>query len=330
MKAIYSLLAKQWFLVLLLAMVLLGVVWPQPGLALYKTVGHKPFIFLLLLLPGILLNASELVRGLGSYKALLLSLAGTYVILPALYFLMAPLVGGMSTPAGIGLLAMGAAPTTLASAAVWTRMAGGNTGLCIVMTVLSNGLNFLIGPLVLKATLGRSHSFSMQEVMIELALYVLLPIVLGQFVALVVKERRRAWERPLGVASRLLLVLVILQAASRASDQAAGFGLAQLLVLVAVCLAAHAATAGLMELGGRALGLNQSDRVAAVFVGGQKTLPVSIKLLDLFPGNGLGVISLVTYHALQLIFDTFLIEVFRRRIEAERAAVPSGALPQLE
>lgn len=327
MKAVYNLLAKQWFLALLFAMVLLGVLWPRPGLLLNETIGTKPFIFLLLLLPGILLNASELISGLGSYKALLLSLAGTYLVLPFLYWLLAPLLD-VHSPVAIGLMVMGAAPTTLASATVWTRMAGGSTGLCIVMTVLSNGLNFLIGPLVLKVTLGQNMTIPLKDVMIELALYVLLPILLGQLVAVIVKDRRRRWERALGVASRLLLVVVILQAASKASDKAAGFAVTSLFILVAICLVSHAVAAALMELGGRVLGLTQGDRVAAVFVGGQKTLPVSLKLLDLFPGNGLGVISLVTYHALQLIFDTFLIDVFRRRIEAERSAAPAGALPQ--
>lgn len=326
MQRFVTALKQQWFLALLLATVGASIAVPAPGQALNSLIGPKPFIFLLLFLPSILVKTRDLLEGITSFRAILLSLFGTYIVMPALFCLMA-LPIGIDTPEGVGMVVMGAAPSTLASAAVWTRLSGGNTALCVVMTVVSNALNFLFGPLVLKATLGQSHSFSVQEIMFELALYVLLPIVLGQFVARLAGERASRWDKLISVASRLLLILVVAQAAARASDQARGFSGGRLALLLGLCLAAHVLAALAMELGGRALKLPLRDRIGVLYVGSQKTLPVSVKLLDLFPASGLGVISLVGYHALQLIFDTFLIEVFQRKLKAEAAptALPAAA-----
>ncbi|MBI3831933.1 MAG: bile acid:sodium symporter [Planctomycetes bacterium] len=327
MKRLYQLLSQQWFLALLLTTVALGIAYPAPGKALSKAVGPKPFIFLLLFLPSIMIKSSELWGSLRSFKAILLGLFGTYVVMPALFCLaIRPL--GLDTPEGVGLVVMGASPTTLASAAVWTRLAGGNTALCVVMTVVSNALNFLLGPMVLKATLGASHDIALGDVVLELAKYVLLPIVLGQIVARVAGPRRATWDKPISIGSRLLLILVVVQAASEASERAHDFSMARLGLLASLCVAAHGLAALAMEIGGRALKLDLKDRVAAVYVGSQKTLPVSLKLLQLFPGNELGVISVVMYHALQLIFDTFLIEVFQRRLRAqEKSAAPMETVP---
>lgn len=320
MKRLYRLLSQQWFLAMLLTTVALGIAFPAPGKALSKAVGPKPFIFLLLFLPSIMIKGSELLGSFKSLKAIALGLFGTYVVMPAL-FCLSVLPLGLTTPEGVGLVVMGASPTTLASAAVWTRLAGGNTALCVVMTVVSNALNFLLGPMVLKATLGMSHEVSLQDVMFELAKYVLLPIVLGQIVARLAGPRRLKWERTISIVSRLLLILVVVQAASEASERGHDFSLARLGLLAFLCVAAHGLAALAMELGGRMLRLDLRDRVAAVYVGSQKTLPVSLKLLALFPGNELGVISVVMYHALQLIFDTFLIEVFRRRIQMRETEI---------
>lgn len=164
-------------------------------------------------------------------------------------------------------------------------------------------------------------------------LNVLLPIALGQVVSIGLNKARDAWMVPIGVASRLMVLCVVTLTTSKAVSKAADFvdvgaagetqrlspGAVALVVLISI--AAHAMVVVLLATGGRMLGLPLGDRIAAIFVGGQKTLPVPVYYLEkFFPAYGLGVLALVSYHATQLIFDSFLIEYFKAKAKKEEAA----------
>jgi len=346
-------LAQQWFLALLFFMVGVGLLYPQPGMWVNRSIGTTPFVFALLFLTSMAFDISQLLAGFRKPAAIALSLAGTYLLMPALLYA-AALPLGLDTPLGVGLVVMGAVPTTLASSAVWTRLAGGNTALCVAMVVISNALNCLAAPLVLKITLGQVIDRPLLPIVKDLALIVLLPLALGQVAAWLAARKRKSkpnnhagvdaggtagleagapagapsvawWIVPTSVLSRILLSFVVLQAASRAAQEAGKnlsggsadtgpaltAGLVALLVLL--CIAVHALAVALLYVLARGTGLAREDLIAVLMTGGQKTLPVGLALLSqYFEGQALGVLSMVVYHAVQLIFDTFLIEVFKR------------------
>jgi len=357
-------LTQQWFLALLFFMVGLGLLYPQPGMWVNRSVGTTPFVFVLLFLTSMAFDVSQLLAGFRKPLAIVLSLSGTYLFMPALLYAAAwPL--GLETPLGVGLVVMGAVPTTLASAAVWTRLAGGNAALCVAMVVISNALNCLVAPLVLHVTLGQVIDRPLLPIVQELVLIVLLPLALGQLTACWVMPRfwplrsgtavrsvplrggsnarpsdivvlpPAWWIVPTSVLSRILLALVVLQAASRAAQEAGKslscgsadsgpsltVGLAVLLVVL--CVAVHALVVALLYILALGTDLAREDLIAVIMTGGQKTLPVGLTLLSqYFEQHTMGVLSMVVYHAVQLIFDTFLIELFRRRKTEIESPVP--------
>ena len=224
MNPFFRQLQQQWFVALLLGAVGLGLACPSPGLWLHTHVTTKPFVFALLFMTSLTLDLSKLVAGFRAPKPILLSLFGTYLCLPLVLY-GAGWWLGLETPLGVGLVVMAAAPTTMASAAIWTRLSGGNTALCVAMVVVSNALNAFLGPLVLIATLGQTLDWPLERIVLDLLLVVLLPIVLAQVVARLAQGKLEGLTTPLGVLSRLTLILVIVQAASRASEEA-GKGMA--------------------------------------------------------------------------------------------------------
>jgi predicted Na+-dependent transporter len=147
-------------------------------------------------------------------------------------------------------------------------------------------------------------------------------------VACCLKERRKTWAPTIGGLSRCIVVGVVMLSAAKAAGKSAeleasgaGATAGQLLELILICVMAHLIVVGLLELLGRGLRFAKSTRIAVVFVGAQKTLPVGIYMLTIFfTGMELGVFSLVAYHSLQLVIDTFLIDVYTRASDSTRSA----------
>ncbi|MCZ7646301.1 MAG: bile acid:sodium symporter [Planctomycetota bacterium] len=265
-----SVLKKHWFIALLAAAVVLALQVPAPGVWVEARTGTKPFIVVLLFMTSLTFDASELLAGLKAPKPLLLSLLGTYAILPALLYAAAQALG-LGSDLGVGLLALAAAPTTLASGVIWTRLAGGPAPLAVVLTVASNVGNVLLGPLVLKVAAGGTLARPFGKIVLDLALIVLLPIVLGQAGRRLLRRWVDGWVRAIGVLSRCLICCVIVVAVSGASERAGQEASAlRVLGLVGLCAAAHGVVVGCMEGCGRLLGLPLPQRIATVFIGGRR------------------------------------------------------------
>jgi sodium/bile acid cotransporter 7 len=306
-----------WFLALLVVMVGACVLWPEPGNYLYRKIGPTPFIFILLVLTGMTLPVTELRRGFDSFRPVAVALSTNYVFLPLLFWFGGACVFGPTHPFTIALIVMGAAPTSLSSSSVWTNLAGGNTGRAVALTVLSHGLNFVACPLILCALLGKVLTLPFGEMVLRLAWSVLLPLFIGQAAAWVL--RKVGWDvagrrRLIGVVSQCLVLTILALAAAFGAMQASAVTGKLVALLILTCFLVHGFAVSAATGAGKLLRLERADLIAVIFVGGQKTLPVSIYVLSkFFPEQADGVMALVAYHIMQLMFDSVLIEWFRRK-----------------
>jgi sodium/bile acid cotransporter 7 len=81
------------------------------------------------------------------------------------------------------------------------------------------------------------------------------------------------------------------------------------LVLVFVFHGVLLASAGLLSWG---LQLGPGQRESVIFMGGQKTLPLSVILqVSLFPQYGLALVVCVVHHIVHLLMDGYLVGRFR-------------------
>jgi sodium/bile acid cotransporter 7 len=312
-------LAKRWFLLALGAGVLLAAAWP--GL-LEPATRHLPaqaVVAVALLLMAWGLESRSLGRSLLRPLPALWALLISYGLVPPLAWAFVWLV---PVPADyrVGLLIIASVPCTLASAVLWTRLAGGNEATALLTVLLTTATSWLITPLWLAPLAGTTPlRLDTARMMRDLLLYLVLPVVLGQALRAPAPLARAALRRRpvLGVVSQLLILAIILKAAVSLGLQlhagAAALAPASVLVIAAACLVTHLAALSAGLGSSRVLGFDRPSQVAVAFACSQKTLPVALLLFESYfkPEYPLAVLPLVFYHVGQLLADTVIADHLR-------------------
>ncbi len=318
-----SLLQRFWFLVALMAVLLLGLVWPEGGVQIRQAGWIIPTLVALVLgLSGFMADTRTLIGQAANWRAILLVFASVYIVAPLLAGQFAKLFSHAMPPAAAAqffeaMILMAAQSSTMASAIALTLLARGNGEFAIIVALLTNLSTVLFTPLILRLALD-SHevAFETSRMMQSMALTVVLPVLLGQW------ARRWLWHRTVAMRPALrvapqCIVLVFAYTGVAAAAQSLKGDVVVLLRYAGCCAALHI-TLLLGNLAAcRAMGLDAMTRTAAVFAGAQKTLPNGIYLWErFFPANPQGAVALIFYHAIQLFVDTLLVGWFDRRQDA--------------
>jgi sodium/bile acid cotransporter 7 len=298
------------FNALLAFAVVAGFLWPAPGLAIAGW--RREFVIAVMFLMSVTLPAERLRAALGNVRGLAASFGVGYVVLPVVcgglgHLLFADAPGPLA-----GMVILGALPCTLASATVWTRLAGGDDALALTYTVLSNLASVALIPLYLLLFLGSSLGVPVERLLTDLTIVVLAPVVAGQVLRRVLGPRvDRA--RPLisQIARGLVLTIVLVAVSNMADEIRAHPGtVARLAVLGALI---HIAALALGHALMARLGRSRGERIAVGFAGSQKTLFVGFFLAgEYFPDAPLALLPITTYHVLQLVIDTAVASRFAR------------------
>ncbi|WP_158261096.1 MULTISPECIES: bile acid:sodium symporter family protein [Pirellulaceae] len=317
-----SLLKRHWFLAGLLAVVIVGFAFSEP-------LRHLPDMHILrngivvtvLFLMAFPLAFGDLHSAIRRPAAAILATLINAGILPLIAW------GGSLLSSGdfaIGINLMAAIPCTLASAAVWTRRAGGNDSIALIVTIVTNSLCFLITPFWLLWTTG-SHititlwaspdgkGLSLAEMMMKLFLLVVLPMALGQLARLLPGAGSWATKNKfqLGIVAQIgVLCMVLLGCISCGlklrnlpTDQMPtilSFG-----VMIGLVLAIHM-SALLLGVGvAKQLRFPRSEEIAIAFAGSQKTLMIGLAIAsEFYTANPLAILPMVAFHVGQLFLDT--------------------------
>ena len=307
-------LAKRWFLIALVTTLLLGA-WLYE--ALTPIASLKPLrysiVAIVLFLMALPLETQAIVGSMKRPKAVLLPVVINFGLLPLFAFLVSQF---LNRPMAEGLLVAAVTPCTLASASVWTRRAGGNDTIAILVTVVTNLSCFIISPLWLIALLGESVDLQIDftDMVTKLAGLVVLPMTLAQLVRI---------HRPLGswatkrkktlssLAQCGILFMVFTGAVGIgrrifSGQEEALLGSDVALMIVAV-LTVHIAMFWTGIGLGRSIRLSREDTIAVGFAGSQKTLMVGLQIcMD----AGVLILPMVTYHIGQLFVDTLFADYF--------------------
>jgi sodium/bile acid cotransporter 7 len=310
-RGVIPFLARRWFLVLLALLLVVGTVWAVP-LRIVRDVAALRYgiVAVVLFLTALPLEAGSIWQTLRRPAATFLGVGCNFGLLPLVAWAVSPL---LPLDLAAGLLVVAVTPCTLASAAVWTRRAGGNDAVALLVTLVTNLSCFIVTPLWLAAMMRRtveSSALRLDTIIVQLGLLVLLPVVLAQLARLYGPLGRWATRRvaSLSVLAQCGILLMVLigavQTGLRLRDPAAATTTAWAFVLmVAIVLGIHLfmVWAGFTAAG--ALGLPRGDRIAVAFAGSQKTLMVGVYLALELQAN---VLPMVTYHVGQLLADTLI------------------------
>jgi sodium/bile acid cotransporter 7 len=343
-------LMRRWFLMALAAVIIsghwLGAAAPPEVLRGIDTLfadGVKSGVIAgVLFLMSVTLDGSRLRGAIVSPAPVAWAVAVNAVLIPLTAPLLMPLQ--RTDDFAVGMLIVASVPSTLAAAAVWTRRAGGNDAVSLVVTIATNGACFLYTPFWLRLFAGASVEFDVRGMMQRLFLTTLLPTLCGQLCRRCSScaERADRWKTPLGVLAQMGVLTIVFSAACEAGrrmafDPATAHGghappgVAAWSVMIASCIGLHLA-AMLTALGGARLArFDRGDQIAIAFAASQKTLPIGVLIATdprtfgtAFPW---AVYPILIFHAFQLFLDTAVADRFRRQGEP-LAAVP--APPQNE
>lgn len=220
----------------------------------------------------------------------------------------------------LGLIIAASVPCTLASAAVWTRMAGGNDAVSLLVTMITNLSCFVATPGLIYLFAGRTEStVDFSGMASKLFILIVLPISAAQLLRLLPTVGLWATDnkRLLSTYAQIGLLTIVFTGAVNSGLKVAGLGdqiapiLGQIGLMIVLAAVVHTAAwfAGLRLAG--ALNMTRPDQLAVAFAGSQKTLMVGLAIALSF--GGLTVLPMLAFHIEQLLIDTLLADKYRHK-----------------
>jgi sodium/bile acid cotransporter 7 len=282
------------------------------------------------------LDVGAIGQALRRPTATAIGVGANFLIAPAVAWAIFPLLSKVSIELALGLLIAAAVPSTVASAAVWTRRAGGNDAVALLVTMVTNLSCFAVTPFLLWITTGAevgNEKFRPGPLVLRLALIVALPLLAAQTIRLA--PRVAAWsarrKTPLGVVCQLGMLTMVLTGVVQCGEKLhgisvrgagdAGPGWLGWAATIAAVLAVHLAVLFAGQSLAKMLRLPREDWIAVGFAGSQKTLLVglgiAISYADVF--GPLAVLPMVAYHVTQLLADTLIADQLRTSAAAPKA-----------
>ncbi len=305
---------KYWFMAGLIAIfvvTLADTTKTISGIGEWLKGRHGPDIAVILIFffSGLLLEADQIRSGLKDIKGTLVALSIIFLISP----LAATLFGQLPFDTGviIGIFLVAVMPTTLSSGVVMTGAAGGNMAHALVITILSNAMAVFSIPLVLSFLVNlvggnTDVSFDKTAMMLKITGLVILPLCIGLAAKYRTKIFSKKLDAKLQLLNQCLIFSVVWMALSpaRAAIMNSGEMIGWVLGLVFVFHGVLLASAGLLSWG---LQLGPGRRESVIFMGSQKTLPLSVIIqLTYFSEYSVALLVCVVHHFIHLMIDGYI------------------------
>ncbi len=313
-------LVRRWFLCALAIVLVVGMAWPERLESLTRWAALRYSIVAgVLFLMALPLQARTITDALRHpLPAALASLLNLWMI-PLLAWGLVALVPRelFDEATRYGILVAATAPCTLASASVWTRRAGGNDAVAMMVTVTTNLVCFVVTPAWLWAMTGAAAEIDVSAMVRKLGLLVVLPMAAAQLLRLsrTVGDAAVRHKRVLSILAQCgilsMVFLGAIQTGLRLVRSSAWPSAADWLLLIAAVSALHLSVLLMGRPVAKRLGINRRDGVAIAIAGSQKTLMVGLQIaMDL----GWSIIPMVVYHVSQLAIDTIVTDRWRKEV----------------
>ncbi|MGD8980772.1 MAG: bile acid:sodium symporter [Desulfobacterales bacterium] len=311
----YRLIKKYWFFIGLFLVFVITVADVSETVSsvggwLKMHRGPDAVIVLVFFFSGLILDARQIRSDVMDIKGIIAALI--------IIFLVAPVIGALfgaiplDTSVVIGVFLVAVMPTTLSSGVVMTGAAGGNMAQALVITILAHGLAVFTIPVMLSLLLrlvGGSAVVYIDKsaIMIKLGFYVLLPLCFGLTIKFLTKSLMDRFVYRLQMLNQLLVLGIVWMAMSQARIAIISGGASVGIILLLV-FSFHGILLSVAGIFTGCLKLGKGRRESVIFMGGQKTLPLSIILqVSLFPQYGLALVVCVLHHLIHLLMDGYLV-----------------------
>jgi sodium/bile acid cotransporter 7 len=325
-----------WFVLGIVSAVALAWLFPEPGAkggALHPELTNKLGIALIFFLHGLLLSFAALRAGTLLWRLHLVVQLSTFALCPLLGLAALSLIGDALDPSlSLGIFYLCALPSTVSSSVAMTAAARGNVAAAVFNATLSSVIGVFLTPLWMGAALGATGaSLPLGRVVLDLALWLLLPLALGQLARPLLGAFAARHKSRIGLVDRSTILLLVYTAFcdSVKSGVWLGSGLSALLATLSFSVLLLGLLLTLVNAVCQLLGFSTEDRIAAVFCGSKKTLAAGVPMARLMfaahPGLSLILLPIMIYHQLQLLVCGWLAGRFAARDIAGAAPVSAGA-----
>jgi len=314
-------LVKNWFMIGMPVAVALAWVIPEAGADggwFRAEITTKLAVSAVFFVQGLTLPARALKDG-ASQVRLHFGVQGIcFLIIPLVGLGLDQLVGASMAPdLRLGFLFLCVLPSTMVMAVALATVAKGNVAAAIFNAVLSNVLGVFLTPIWIAAILttgGASEAQSLGQVLKEITLLLLAPLVVGQVVRrLWLKAWADARKKPLSNFSNATILFIVFAAFCN-SVQAniwSQHGWSTILVTAGGVLGLMALAIGLTMLVARLMKLAPPEGIVLIVSGSQKSLAAGVPLAKVIfgahPGLGLILLPIMLYHPLQLFICGWLV-----------------------
>ena len=266
------------------------------------------------LLYGLKLNLKEVVKDVSNWKLHLLVQTGTFVLFPLLVLVFYPFFGDtIYFKSWLSVYFLACLPSTVSSSVVMVSIAKGNVTSAIFNASISGLIGILLTPLLMGFFLQAHHSEGNQaEIIQQLLLKVLLPIILGILLNPIFKNIIQKYSKIIAEFDRLIILLIVYESFSKAFIEnvfAAVPSLVFVVIAVSVVILFFVVYAILQWISCK-LGFSREDAITTTFCGSKKSLvhgslfvmilgiPEEQKVLFLLP--------VMIYHSFQLFYVSWL------------------------
>lgn len=310
-RILIAFLRNRWFLIILGLALVVGLSFPQPFQQIASNTNLRYFVvagvlFLMAWPLDLQAMTQSMRRPVAPLWACFVNLG--FVPLLAWGVSWGTMNWILSPDLARGLLIPAVTPCTLASASVWTRRAGGNDTVSLLVTLLTNLLCFVITPAWLLAMVGHWPSLAFLPMVRKLAWVVVLPMVFAQATRrwdgiAVWASRHKPQLSVLAQCGILLMVFFGSVQTGMRLMQGESLGWLAALWMILIVLTLHLLAFAFGWQTSSLWGLDRRDRIAVGFAGSQKTLMVGLQLgLDL----KITILPMIAYHIGQLVVDTLI------------------------
>ena len=313
------------FLLLLIVMVLMAKLVPfhESYNQYFNLAGFIDWgIAGIFLLYGLKLNLKEVVKDVSNWKLHLLIQSGTFIIFPLLVLIFYPFIKDSEYYSiWLSVFFLASLPSTVSSSVVMVSIAKGNVTSAIFNASISGLIGIIMTPLLMSFFLNsNSETGNQSEIIQQLLIKVLLPIVLGVLLNPFLKKWVIKYSNIIAEFDRLIILLIVYESFSTAfiEDIFVSVPSIVFLVLALSVVFLFFTVYYLLKFIATKLKFKSKDIITTTFCGSKKSLvhgslfllvlgiPDDQKVLFLLP--------VMIYHSFQLFYVSWLANKIVKRM----------------
>lgn len=328
--SVISKIKKEWFLLGLIAAILLATVTESVGktdgvIHLDKLTGIG--IALVFFLHGLGLSPEAIKAGISNWRLHIYIQCATFLIYPILWVVFGnAFLAFMPAALAFGFCYLFVLPSTISSSVTMTSVGKGNVPGAIFNASLSSILGVFITPLFIQLFMGfEGVQLDLMGSVISISKLLLVPMIAGQLLRPLLVEFTQRHKAVVNKVDKYVIILIVYNAFcdSVANHIWSDFSVGLLALCIVICCVVLLVMVHSIQWGAKKVGFERENEVAAVFCGTKKTLAAGVPMAKVIfgadPNLGMILLPIMLYHPLQIFYCAILANRYADQYNVEKA-----------